>query len=399
MRRTLLFCVFALLVGAVGIWLVQQDRGYILISLAGTTIEMSFWLGVLIYLICTVGLIGVLALLRWLLLAGGMRSWWSNRRRSQQVSQTASGLLLFLKKDWQKSSKLLSQSSKNSETPQVNLLYAATAAGKNKDWQLCQQLLQDLKNRFPEATLQADLLWVDFLLEDSKHKQALKTLHSLYQTEPENLDVLKSLSSTAQKYADWSTLFDLLPVLKKLQVYEKKDLRQLEVATYCGLLRSFSDEAQDADSESKLDALWSKIPKQLRQETEILIAYVDALVARDDASSAFNLLSKRLNAQWQDELITAFAALVVKESKKQLALAEKWLKQHPQNPHLLAALGHICMQMELYGKARDYLEEANRLQPCAQIFFDLATIYAALGDDQARLEIYQKGLEFVVTDQ
>ena len=99
MRRTLLFCVFALLVGAVGIWLVQQDRGYILISLAGTTIEMSFWLGVLIYLICTVGLIGVLALLRWLLLAGGMRSWWSNRRRSQQVSQTASGLLLFLKKD------------------------------------------------------------------------------------------------------------------------------------------------------------------------------------------------------------------------------------------------------------------------------------------------------------
>ena len=102
MRRTLLFCVFALLMGAVGIWLVQQDRGYILISLAGTTIEMSFWLGVLIYLICTVGLIGVLALLRWLLLAGGMRSWWSNRRRSQQISQTASGLLLFLKKDWQK---------------------------------------------------------------------------------------------------------------------------------------------------------------------------------------------------------------------------------------------------------------------------------------------------------
>ena len=110
MRRTLLFCLSALLLGAAAIWLVQRDQGYILISLGSTTIEMSFWIGILIYLFSTLILIGSLAILRWLLHAGGIRSWWSMRRRSQQMSRTAGGLMLFLTGDWQRSSKLLALS-------------------------------------------------------------------------------------------------------------------------------------------------------------------------------------------------------------------------------------------------------------------------------------------------
>lgn len=399
MRRTLLFCLSALLLGAVAIWLVQRDQGYILISLGSTTIEMSFWIGILIYLFSTLILIGSLAILRWLLHAGGIRSWWSMRRRSQQMSRTAGGLMLFLTGDWQRSSKLLTQSAKNSEIPQVNLLYAAIAAGKNKDWETCKQLLERLKLNYPETAVQADLTWVDFLLEDAKFHQALKILRNLNRANPKNVEVIKSMSSVYRQQGDWSALSDLLLALKKLQVFDKKDLRLIEAEVYRGLLLSFSNNPLSADSEAQLKALWAKIPKQHRQQADIVIAYVDALVKLNDSTRAFTLLSKRLNAQWQDELVTVFGALVVKEPKKQLATAEKWLEQHPQSYYLLIALGRICVQMELFGKARDYLEEANRLQPSAQTFFDLAAIYAELGDDQARLETYQKGLEFVVTNQ
>ena len=399
MRRTLLFCLCALLLGAVAIWLVQRDQGYILISLGSTTIEMSFWIGILIYLFSTLILIVALAILRWLLHAGGIRSWWSNRRRSKQMSRTAGGLMLFLSGDWQRSSKLLSQSAKNSEIPQVNLLYAAIAAGKNNDWETCKQFLERLKLNYPETAVQADLTWVDFLLEDAKFHQALKTLRNLNRANPKNVEVIKSMSSVYRQQGDWSALSDLLPALKKLQVFDKKDLRLIEAEVYRGLLHAFSNNPLGADSEAQLKALWAKIPKQHRQQADIVIAYVDALAKLNDSTRAFTLLSKRLNAQWQDELVTAFGALVVKEPKKQLATAEKWLEQHPQSYHLLMALGRICVQMELFGKARDYLEEANRLKPSAQTFFDLAAIYAELGDDQARLETYQKGLEFVVTNQ
>jgi HemY protein len=395
----LLFCLCALLLGAAAIWLVQRDQGYILISLGSTTIEMSFWVGILIYLFSTLILIAALAILRWLLHAGGIRSWWSNRRRSRQMSRTAGGLMLFLSGDWQRSSKLLSQSAKNSEIPQVNWLYAAIAAGKNKDWETCKQFLEGLKLNYPETAVQADLTWVDFLLEDAKFHQALKILRNLNRVNPKNVEVIKSMSSVYRQQGDWSALSDLLPALRKLQVYDKKDLHLIEAEVYRGLLHAFSNNPLGADSEDQLKALWAKIPKQHRQQADIVIAYVDALVKLNDSTRAFTLLSKRLNAQWQDELVTAFGALAVKEPKKQLATAEKWLEQHPQSYRLLMALGRICVHMELFGKARDYLEEANRLQPSARTFFDLAAIYAELGDDQARLETYQKGLEFVVTNQ
>lgn len=398
MRQMLLFSLFALLLGAVGIWLVQQDRGYILISLGITTVEMSFWVGVLIYLISVIILMWLISTLRWLLHAGGIRSWWGNLRRSKQMNKTATGLLLFHGGDWQKSSKLLVQSAKNSEIPQVNLVYAATAAGKNKDWGQCQLLLERLKLDYPETAVQADLIWVDFLLQDSKFDQALERLISLNSACPNNPAVLKSMASVYRQQSDWSALIDLLPVVKKLQVFEKKDLRILEEETFCGLLRAFSNNPISDGSKTQLEALWSKIPKQQRQQTDTLIAYIDALVLLDDSSLALNLLSKRLDVQWQDKLIEKFGSLTVKASKKQLAIAEKWLSRHPKNPHLLLALGRICSHMELFGKARDYLEQAVELAPSAQTYFDLATIYGEIGEEKARFQTYQRGLEFIISD-
>lgn len=399
MRQMLLFSLFALLLGAVGIWLVQQDRGYILISLGSTTVEMSFWIGVLIYLISVIIIMWLISTLRWLLHAGGIRSWWGNLRRSKQISKTAAGLLLFHGGDWQKSSKLLSQSAKNSEIPQVNLVYAATAAGKNKDWDQCQLLIERLKLEYPETAVQADLIWIDFLLEDSKLDQALETLSSLGSAYPDNPAVLKAMVSVYRRQSDWSALIDLLPALKKLQVFEKKDLRLLEEATFCGLLRAFCNNPISDDSKAQLQALWSRVPKQQKQQTDILIAYVDALVLLDDSSLALNLLSKRIDVQWQDKLVAKFGSLTVKASKKQLTTAEKWLGRHPKNPHLLLALGRICSQMEFFGKARDYLEQAVELAPSAQTYFDLATIYGEMGEEEARLQTYQRGLEFAVSDK
>ena len=48
MRKMLLIILAALLLGAASIWLVEQDQGYVLLSLGHTTVEMSFWLAAII---------------------------------------------------------------------------------------------------------------------------------------------------------------------------------------------------------------------------------------------------------------------------------------------------------------------------------------------------------------
>ena len=63
-----------------------------------------------------------------------------------------------------------------------------------------------------------------------------------------------------------------------MQVFDKKDLRLIEAEAYLGLLHAFSNNPLSADSEAQLKALWAKIPKQHRQQADIVMAYVDALV-------------------------------------------------------------------------------------------------------------------------
>ena len=75
MRKLLLIFVLALLVGAAGIWQLQQGSGYILISFSSTSIEMSLWTGIALYLFFTCLLVWLLLLVRWLSGAGGLQQW------------------------------------------------------------------------------------------------------------------------------------------------------------------------------------------------------------------------------------------------------------------------------------------------------------------------------------
>jgi HemY protein len=94
-RKLLVLLVLALLVGALAVWVLQFGSGYVLLSFAEFTIEMSAWTGLLIYVVATVLLFWLLLMVRWIIGAGGFRSWWRNRRSARNQNQTATGLLLF----------------------------------------------------------------------------------------------------------------------------------------------------------------------------------------------------------------------------------------------------------------------------------------------------------------
>ncbi len=166
MRKLLLMFMLALLLGASGIWLLQQGRGYILISAGNTNIEMSIWVGALLYIVLSATLVWLLLLLRWLTGAGGIRQWWQSFSSARQVSKTAQGLLLYAEHDWQKASQLLSQSTEKSSMPVINLLFAARAAAENAEVEKAWQLLERLKINHPNATFAADKLLAELLIVD-----------------------------------------------------------------------------------------------------------------------------------------------------------------------------------------------------------------------------------------
>ena len=147
MRRLLLVIVTALLLGASSIWLMQQDSGYILFSLNNTTVEMTAWVGLLLFLLVIGIAVWLILLVRWLSDGGGLRQWWGSRRSERHANKTAQGLILFADHDWQKASEILAASAPKSSMPDVNLLFSARAAAENNQIDLAHELLEKLKEK------------------------------------------------------------------------------------------------------------------------------------------------------------------------------------------------------------------------------------------------------------
>ena len=391
MRQVLLFSLGSLLLGAAVIWLMQQDQGYILISLGTISVEMGFWLGALLFFASSCFLIWLLLFFRWLLGAGGVRQWWVSRRTEKQTSRAAKGLLDYLSGDWSLAARELTQSIKDPALSRVSLLFAAKAAANHDQLEQAQQLLKHFSSKFPEYKDYANLLLSEALIQASQVERAYEVLTTV---KTENKLQLRLLSEVYCLRSDWDALNILVPRLKRKSVVDKKALKSLQISCYCGLLANLDKNLPTAIKAKKLDAIWSDIPRAFRQIPEIVALYIDGLAAVDAPEKALNFLTKALKSNWHQCLVEAYGRLDIKDSTKQLALGEQWLVKYPQDPILLLTLGRICRRMGFLGKAKDYMKSTIYIAPSAQAYYELATVLDLLGDTKNSSDIYRQGLGF-----
>ena len=391
MRQLLLITLGALLLGAAAIWLMQQDQGYILISLGSVSVEMSFWLGAIIFIVASCILIWLLLFLRWLLAAGGVRQWWIARRANKQTSKTAKGLMDFLSGDWLSAGRILKQSVKDPELSKVSLLFAAKAAANNQQLEQAKQLLTEFSVEYPQYKDFASLQMAESLIQASQIDRAIEILEAI---QSENKTSLRLMANIYVLTSNWSALEALLPKIKRQSVLDENNFKALQVKTYCGLLTNIDPKLSAKVRIQKLEAIWSGIPRSLRQIAEIIAAYSHGLAIADAPEKALSLLTKALKSNWHPSLLQAYGRLEIKDGTKQLAIGEQWLATYSDDPQLLFALGGICRRMGFLGKAKDYMQSTIDIAPTVQAYHELAAVLELLGDTSSSSEVYRKGLRF-----
>lgn len=391
MRKLLLITLGALLLGAAAIWLMQQDQGYILISLGSVSVEMSFWLGAIIFVVASCILIWLLLFLRWLLAAGGVRQWWIARRANKQTSKTAKGLMDFLSGDWLSAGRILKQSVKDPELSKVSLLFAAKAAANNQQLEQAKQLLTEFSVEYPQYKDFASLQMAESLIQASQIDRAIEILEAI---QSENKTSLRLMANIYVLTSNWSALEALLPKIKRQSVLDENNFKALQVKTYCGLLTNIDPKLSAKVRIQKLEAIWSGIPRSLRQIAEIIAAYSHGLATADAPEKALSLLTKALKSNWHPSLLQAYGRLEIKDGTKQLAIGEQWLATYSDDPQLLFALGGICRRMGFLGKAKDYMQSTIDIAPTVQAYHELAAVLELLGDTSSSSEVYRKGLRF-----
>jgi|TARA_B110000438_G_scaffold303659_1_gene366299 HemY protein len=393
-RRLLVTLVMALLLGAASIWVMQSDSGYILLSFNNTTVEMTVWVGILLYLTVTGLGAWLLLLFKWLGDVGGLRRWWTLRRSQQHGSKTAQGLILFADHDWKQASTMLLSGADGSSMPDVNLLFAARAAAENNQIDQARMLLEQLKVSHPKAKLLADKTLAEMLILEEQLDEAIQLLQPIAASKPGDRGVLRLLSDTYYLMGDWSSLQKLLHDLNYYKAINPSDMKALEQDVYANLLSDFIPNPEFTLQEQKDQAgdLWELIPRRLHNDAELICGYFDALQQVNDTDRVQLLLVKTINKRWHPELVERFGQLETSAPEKQLLAAEKWLSDHPEDAVLLVALGRICCQLRFWGKARDYFSVALRLQPSADIYLRLADVHAAMGDQIESHNMYKQGL-------
>lgn len=399
MIRLLLIALLALLIGT-GLSLgLQYDLGYIRISLGNYLIETNFWVGVALLVALVVIIVVSLNLFRRFRQSSGMVTGWlarGNERRSRR--RTTQGLLALAEGNWPRARKLLTTSASHADTPLINYLAAAQASFESGDHEAVDELLRKAFESTPGSDMAVGITQAQLQLAGNRLEQALATLLRLRKQSPNHPFVLKLLKNTYLRLEDWRELCKLLPDLQKRHVLPDDEFNELQRQVWHNLLERAAEDCrrqrQDDQKASlePLTRLWDELPGYLRRDEQTIKDYARLLADLGDEVQTETLLRKVLRNHWSDELVNLYGRIEGNKPDEQLLLAEQWLKDRPNNPELLLALGRLSLRNQLWGKAREYFETSLKLRRSRETLAELSRLNAHMGEEEASVKLMMQGL-------
>jgi uncharacterized protein HemY len=208
------------------------------------------------------------------------------------------------------------------------------------------------------------------------------------------LDEQRLFSSIYQKPQNWHRILEVLPQLENKTWISKNQIQQIQQESYEGLL---SEEKYIVDL-STLESIWNNLPSKLKKDLLLLNLYIQGLIRHHEDAKAELLIIKQLKRQWFGPLVSTYSLIKSTNPARQLAIAEKWLKKHPDDPYLLLSLGRLCRQRKLWGKARDYLEKSLVYDSSnSETYLELGELLIALGEPTQGLQCFKNAAKNIIS--
>ena len=239
MRGLLLGTIISLLFGALSIWLMQQDGGYVFIHFQNYTVEMTVWVALLLYLIVTASIVWFFLLVKWGAGAGGLRNWWVSRASSKKINTTKQGLILYADHEWRRALEVLTKSAERSVIPEVDLLFAVRSASECGQIEKARSLIEKLKFSNSKFYLLAQKSLAEIYIQDESFDLALDIIKPMADERPEDPGVLRLLADVLYLTEDWTSLQPLLQDMHRFKALHKSDMALLEFDVYQNLLSEF----------------------------------------------------------------------------------------------------------------------------------------------------------------
>ncbi len=387
--KFLLLSLLALLLAVTIGSLAGSDSGYVMMTIAGWTIQTTATLFVIVLFLGFLLLyFAVRSLVRFVELPKDVQIWQKHRHQRRAEKYLTQGLINMTEGRWKQAERDFCKAAPYSRAPYVNYLCAARAAQELHAVDRRDEYLRLAYHNNPDASLAVGITQAELQLSEHQTEQALATLKHLENKQPGQNQVKQLLLDTYTDLNDWQSVLNIIPSIEKTSLYPREQIQARQLEAYAGLLK----EAGAREDKQTLNSIWAKIPRKLKQHFYLIEVYVTERLRFDNTADCELLLKTALKRQWDHMLVRLYGLVVAVDPSKQQATAESWLNNHTRDAVLLLTLGRICLRNELWGKARDYLQDSIDVQANPEAYYEFARLHELEGNREAAAECYEKGL-------
>ncbi|MCB5162904.1 heme biosynthesis HemY N-terminal domain-containing protein [Marinomonas algarum] len=391
MRKLLFLLVIMMAFGGVLGLLMRQDSGYVLLAYNGVTVETSIWVLAAAMIITLFALSWIKRILFIALRpSNSLAKVTGNLAQKRASRNTIRGMLELVGGNWNKAEKLLTNSAEKVPYPLINYISAAYAASEQDEHERSKALLRAAHKSTPEAEFAIGFAQSQIQIKQEHYEGALASLLRLQKLKPKHKQVLKMLVTVYTKLKDWDALLTLTPMLKKDGIFDEDNMLELEKNAFLALLDKikFRNKLGQNSKElvSDVERLWNKLDT-LSQDDRMRQLYAQTLIHFGDNDKAEQFIRNSLGQKWSESLIYEYGNVRQQTAKKQLTHCEQWLKKEPSSATLYLVCGRLSQSLMLWGKARDYYEQALSLDAHNEALAELSRLLKAMGDTKASQEL------------
>ncbi len=389
MKRLFLAVLATLLLAAALAAAIAYDPGYVLIAFGNYTLETTVWVGIALLLLILLAMYGVILLLHRSVRHGSMFSRWRanwSDRRGRQLTQR--GLLAYLEGNFERARVVLDRGANRTEAPALNYLLAARAAAAQGEHKMAELYLLRAQRSDNEADFAIAVTAAELQLRQGKLQEALAALTRLRNQAAKHPYILKLLQDTYTALRDWEKLIELLPQLRKAKLITREISADIEARASA---HWFDDTAAQKQIE-KMRERWRQLPRAVERDARVAATYTRGLIELGAGNEAETILRAHLKRDWNTDLVALYGKAEADDASRQLAQAEQWLREHGSGAALLLCLGRLALRNQLWGKARDYLEQSVYLENNPETCAELGRLLARLGQHERSAEYFERGL-------
>jgi HemY protein len=368
-----------LFVAAVALALVLREHsGNVLIIAQPWRIELSLTLAVLIILVSFVLLHILLRLIAWF---GGspdrLRSWRSRRAQKRDQDLLESGWISVLEGRYPQAEKSLGKLLAQTRSHQRKVLAGLASARALHD-------MGDFTRRDQSLTLAQEAAGTDarlkeaastvaaeMYLDQNRPQDALVLLQPIQDANSRYFHATRLLLRAHRQLRNYDRVYDLARLLLRRSAIDKAEaLALIETATAARL---------QAGGIDGFKAIWGDLKSEERMLPDVALAGAAIQTAAGNHDDAAKTLEAAIEARLEPRLLNAYSQCMPEHVARRLNKGEVWLKSHPNDSALLAALGNLCLTGELWGQGERYLLRSMKIRSDVRIHALLGNLYDRLG--------------------